>query len=587
MTLQGLRAAFFALLVWLPLFGLPPAQAQEAAFIQIEAQPTLDKALERARAYAAAFPEVAGYDTGSGWHVIVLGPYAPAEAAGKLASLRAENLIPGDSYIVEASRLGARFFPEDGASPEVAADPATEPAPAPAPEPAAEPAPEPEETVKQARASEAALTEDERKMLQTALGWYGHYQGQPDGAFGKGTRASMAAWQEAMGFEPTGVLTTRQRATLVGNYQADQAEFGFEPVTEPEAGIAITLPMALVEFDSYAPPFVKYREKAGSGVTLMLISEPGGEGALKGLYDILQTLEIMPAEGPRGIEGDRFTLEGRSAGVESLAYAETDGTTVKGYLVSWKPADAARMARVLPALRQSFRASGDKAMDPGLVPLDEAARRGMLAGLEVQKPLLSRSGLYLTADGTAATVAEAVQGCGKVTLDHDTPAEVLLTDAASGLALVRPKVALAPRATARLAPASPAPGAEIAVSGYSYEARLPAPVLTFGTFEEDRGLGGEAGLARIAAPVLPGDSGGPVLDATGAVLGVLIPGGAPAGKVLPEGTAFLVRAPVLQALMAQAGLSAAATATAGSPKATPDALSTAATGMTALVSCWK
>ena len=37
----------------------------------------------------------------------------------------------------------------------------------------------------------------------------------------------------------------------------------------------------------------------GSGVRVLLISQSGDQGTLFGLYDIMQTLEIVPMEGPR------------------------------------------------------------------------------------------------------------------------------------------------------------------------------------------------------------------------------------------------------------------------------------------------
>lgn len=576
----------------LGLAGL--ASAEDRAWIQIEAQPTRAKAVERAEAWAATFPDVAGYETRTAWVAIVLGPYAPAEAAGRLNSLRQENLIPADSYIVDGTAFGAQIWPAGGAAPapdtpatdEPAAAPTPAAEPQPAAEPVAEPAAEPEETPAEARASEAALTTEERIALQDALAWYGFYQGALDGAYGKGTRASMAAWQEANGYEPTGILTSRQRATLDANFRADKAEFGFEKVTEAEAGIEITLPLSLVGFDGYEPPFVRYGEKAGSGLTILLISEPGGAEALAGLYDILQTLDVVPATGERARGADSFTINASGPDVQSYAYAATDRGMVKGYLVTWKPADAARMDRVLPVLKSSFRAVGDKAMDPGLVPMEDAVRSGLLAGLEVRRPKLSRSGFFVDAKGDVVTVAEAVAQCGRITIDHDTEATVTLSDAASGLAVIAPKAALAPPAVAALAPASPVPGAEVAVAGYSYQDKLPAPVLTFGTFEEARGLNGEPGLLRISAPVLDGDRGGPLVDGAGAVAGLLLPGGAPQGKELPQGVAFAADAAVLAQVLAKAGITPAQ-ADPATRAATPDALNRSALGMTVLVSCWE
>lgn len=562
------------------------AAAQDRAWIQIEAQPTVAKAVERAEAWAGVFPDVAAYETRTGWTVVTLGPYDPAEAAGRLNELRGNNMIPPDAFISDGAGYGAQVWTKDSTAPADTALPE-----AAAPEDTAQPeapvvvAEEPDETPAEARASEALLLKEERVALQQALAWYGFYQGGLDGAFGKGTRASMAAWQDANGYEPTGILTSRQRATLVGNYQADQAEFGFSSQSVAEAGIEITLPLSLVEFKGYEPPFVRFDAVNGSGLTILLISEPGGAEALSGLYDILQTLEAVPAGGERSKGEDSFTISASGPGVESYAYAATAKGMVKGYLAIWNPADADRMTRILPVLQSSFRPVGDKALDPGLVPMEDALRSGLLAGLEVRRPKLSRSGFFVDAAGTVATVAEAVDHCARITIDHDTEATVTLSDAASGIALITPATPLSPPAVAALAATSPSPGTEMAVAGYSYEDKLPAPVLTFGIFEEAKGLAGEPGLVRLSAPVLAGDRGGPVVDPSGAVVGLLIPGGAPQGKELPQGVAFAADVPVLSALMARAALTPVmATATAA---ATPDALNRAALGMTVLVSCWE
>ena len=553
--------------------------AQEQAWLQIEAQPNLAGAEDRVRAYAALFSDVAGFQIASGWYAIVLGPYAPDAAAGRIFDLKRENMIPGDSFITDGSDHGQQFWPvgqlEDPvAGPVTAVDPVL-------PDP---PADVPDETIREARASEAALTSDGRKQLQTALGWYGFYAAAVDGSFGPGTRNAMAEWQGVNGFEPTGVLTTMQRTALVANYQADQAEFGFETITEAEAGIEITLPMSLVQFDHYEPPFVHFSEKAGSGLRVYLISEPGDQSSLSGLYDVLQTLEVVPADGERVRGEDSFTINAQSDKVQSYAYAKTAKGMVKGFMVVWNPADADRMARILPAMKASFRPIGDKALDPGLVPMDDAARSGLLSGLEVKSPALSRSGFFVDAAGTVLTTVDAVANCGRVTIDLDVEATVKLTDAASGLAVLIPAQPLAPNAFAQFQTGAVRVGSDVAVAGYSYEAKLPAPVLSFGTFKEDKGLNGEADVARLAIALLPGDAGGPVVDQSGSVIGMALPAAVDGAKLLPDGVAFASSATAIAAVLAKAGVVTTSATRTGI--ATPDALNAAALGMTVLVSCW-
>ena len=581
----GLVLGLFALLMGNPVL------AQDRAWVQIEAQPDLNTATDRARAYASVFPTVEGYHLQSGWYGIALGPFTSDQAVEQLQSLMAQNMIPPDSYISDGSSFGDQFWPvggQTGLAPEapITETPITQPPAVEAPVVDATPV-VPEESVAEAKAGEAALDAPGRQELQAALKWYGFYDGKVDGAIGGGTRGSMAKWQEAQGLEATGVLTSGQRKTLVEDYRGEEAAFGFQTVSEPESGIEITLPMAMVQFDRYTPPFVRYAEKGGSGVSAMLISEPGTSASLAGLYDVLQSLEIVPTEGERALGETSFTIKGRNDQIETLAYAEIAGSNVKGYLLSWQVGQSDLMQRVLPLVQSSFRSSGEKAMDPGLVPLDEAVKRGLLEGLAVKKPKLARSGFFIDAKGSVLTTTEAVDQCGSITLERSVSARVSFEDKALGIAVLTPDVALSPKVVASFASAAPGVGAAVAVSGYSYEDRLPAPVLTRGTLEEAKGLNGEAGLSRLSLQALPGDAGGPVLDASGAVMGMLLPSGAGSTKELPPGVAFAVSAAALtEALTNPKGPALTLIAQTTTDKATPDAFNAAARGMTVLVSCW-
>ncbi len=145
----------------------------------------------------------------------------------------------------------------------------------------------------------------------------------------------MAAWQEANAAEPTGVLTTLQRNALVSAHKAALAELGLERVTEAEAGIEIDLPLAMVEFERYEPPFVRYRPRGDSGVQALLISQPGDERTLFALYDIMQTLEIVPPSGERARGERSFEISGRNDRIESYTSVRLEGGLVKGFTLVW------------------------------------------------------------------------------------------------------------------------------------------------------------------------------------------------------------------------------------------------------------
>jgi S1-C subfamily serine protease len=575
--------------VWLAIglaYGAGMAAAQ-TRWIQIEAQPTEAEAVSRAQAWSGVFPDVAGHALASGWYGIVLGPYDAEDAALRLAMLRGDRLIPSDSFVTDGRSFRGQFWPVAGAAPAPvpAAPPpvAAAPAPAPAPEPAPAPAPAPVESLADARRAEAALDRAGREAIQTALAWFGHYTAAVDGAFGPGTRAAISGWQAATGAEPTGVLTPSQQAALLAAWRASVAELGLERVVEREAGIEIDLPLGLVEFAGYQPPFVSYTPRGDSGVQVMLISQPGDQAALAALYDLVQGLALMPADGPRERRARSFEIRGTGPAAEAFAYAELTGGLIKGYILAWRPGDAVKMGRVLAAMRASFRGVGDRALDPALEPLDPAVKAGMMAGLEPKRPVRVRSGVWVDARGAILTAAEAVAGCGSVTVEGRLAADVVLRDAAAGVAMLRPRAAVAPPQVAAAAPL-PRPGAEVAVAGYPFGEALSVPVLTFGTFAAEGGLMGEAGVARLQLAAMPGDAGGPVLDAGGALVGILLPPPVDGARVLPPDVAYVVPVAALAPVLAPAGVTLAVAARAGAMA--PEDLTRVGRALAVQVSCW-
>jgi peptidoglycan hydrolase-like protein with peptidoglycan-binding domain len=580
---------FLAIWVALTVLVLPAetrAQTGDQVWIQVEALPTLAEGEDRARAYATAFPDVVGHRLRSGWYGILLGPYSREQAALRLSSLIGDRMIPADSYLNDGATFAESFWPVGLQSlPEVTTPEVVDPA-----DTESESAeviqlqPVPDETVEEARASEKLLERPAREAIQTALQWFGHYDSSIDGAFGPGTRESMAAWQTAAGFEATGVLTTAQRGELLTGYNEALAKLGLEKVTEAESGIEVTLPMALIQFDHYEPPFVHYAEKNGSGLRVILISQPGDAAALYALYDTLQTLSVIPSDGPRERLERSFTISGAAPGQEAYAYAALSGGLIKGYLLVWDPAKVADMQRVRAAIQASFTPVGDRALDPGLVPMEDAQRRGLMAGLEIRRPKLSRSGFFVDAQGAVVTTVQAVDQCSRITLDMETEATVAATDATLGLAVLKPAKALSPRAVGVFG-ASARVGSEVALSGYSYEDQLPAPTLTFGTLEDVKGLDGQANLNRLAIEALPGDAGGPVLDQAGAVLGVMLPRAEGGTRQLPPSVQHIAAGSDLSGLLTQAGVVPPAAEAGGALP--PEDLSRKALGMTVLVSCWE
>ncbi len=546
--------------------------AQQSTWIQVEALSTLREAETRARDYSSAFDNVAGFRLGSGWYAIALGPFDANEASRQLGELKRARIIPSDAYLTQSGIYGEVFWPIGGAL-------AITPAPQPTTPVVETPTVLPDETPAQARQSERLLTGEDRKALQVSLQWFGFYNAGIDGSFGRGTRQSMAAWQQANNFEPTGILTTSQREVLNASYSAALSALGLDTVREATAGIELTMPIKLVEFEKYDYPFVHYAPKEDSGIRILLISQPGGSDRLAGLYNIMQTLEIVPPKGERNLSDAAFTLTGQDANLHSYTFAQARGGFIKGFTIAYPPEKAPEMQRAIGFMRETLTPL-DGALSPDQT--DVAAQSlDLLAGLSVRQPKSSASGFFVSSAGDVLTSKPALAQCERITLGEDTEAQVAAS--VDGLTLLKPSTAIAPLGVAQFSDALPRLRSEIAVSGFSYAGALGAPTVTFGVLEDIRGLQGEDNIQRLSVDTLEGDIGGPVFDMAGLVSGVVMPASSQS-RQLPAGVVLSVKSAQILGFLSDAGLSPRS----GSESDTiaPEDLASRASDVTVLINCW-
>lgn len=603
-----------AALLFLPFAAL----AQTGFWVQVEAHATLRTAEDFAARYDARIGSVAGFRIAGGWYALALGPYeTAADAEAVRARLVAAREIRGDAYVTDGTIYGQQFWPagaavrETGqtapqpapqpepqpqpqATPEPQPQPQPEPpvavAPEPAPEPEVqvivvpEPAPEPEETLAEARAADQRLSRDERVEIQTALQFFGFYTQRIDGAFGPGTRNAISGWQGANGFEATGFLTSRQRAALLGAREAELARFDFRTVRDETAGVEITLPVAMVEFDRHEAPFAHFRAANDSGIRVLLISQEGTQATLFGLYEIMQTLTVIPTEGPRERRANGFILTGSNDTGRAHAEARIERGQIKGWVLLWEPRADDDARQILSNMQASFRPITGVLPDGAGSAGSSVARRDLVAGLEVRRPIRARSGFFVDAVGSVVTTTEAVAGCDRVTIDEAYTAQVRLVDEALGIAVLSPSEPLVPLAFAQFAPQMPNPDTEVRLSGYAFQDTLSRPILTFGRLADLRGINGEAEVRLLALAAQEGDAGGPVFDGNGAVIGMLLPRPQLQGRVLPPDVAYALGSEAILAALERARLRGALSR--DTAIMSPEMLTRVSGDLTVLVSCW-
>ena len=230
----------------------------------------------------------------------------------------------------------------------------------------------------------------------------------------------------------------------------------------------------------------------------------------------------------------------------------------------------------------------------GATPLDYAESAKMIALLKdntgtvkdsVRKQTArstSGSGFFVSKLGHVITNAHVVKGCNKVTVgdsaNKQVPAEVINTDGSNDLALLKLStlemasaesksliqklsIVVVPLASKGLLRSEDVKlGEKVLVAGFPFGDFFSNTIkVTTGIVSATRGAGDDSGQFQLDAAVQPGNSGGPIYDSDGNIVGVVISQldklkVAKAIGSLPENVNFGIKASTVRQFMISSGL---------------------------------
>ncbi|WP_162913960.1 S1C family serine protease [Taklimakanibacter lacteus] len=138
----------------------------------------------------------------------------------------------------------------------------------------------------------------------------------------------------------------------------------------------------------------------------------------------------------------------------------------------------------------------------------------------------SGTGFIVSKSGHILTNQHVVQGCTSISVsrtgDIARPVELLRTDITNDLAVLKMEATAADDEIARFRTRSMRAGETIAAYGFPLAGTLSASGnIVSGNVTSLAGLSDDVRLLQISAPVQPGNSGGPLMDNSGAVVGIV------------------------------------------------------------------
>ena len=168
------------------------------------------------------------------------------------------------------------------------------------------------------------------------------------------------------------------------------------------------------------------------------------------------------------------------------------------------------------------------------------------------------TGFFISADGLAVTAAHVIKDCARLESPRWGAVKVLAADNRADLAIL--KAASASGQYLPLRGRGPRLGESVSAAGYPFGQALGSGLkITTGVVSGLAGPEGDRSLFQISSPIQPGNSGGPVIDATGALVGVT---SAKLDEVklltqtgtFPQNVNFAVPVTILQSLLDENGV---------------------------------
>ena len=380
-----------------------------------------------------------------------------------------------------------------------------------------------------------ALGYDARTGLQWALIWSGDYEGMVDGEIGPGTTAAIRRFQNRIGAPRTGVLTSPEIDRLIERATRQRDAVGFQVVKDRHAELKLGLPAKDVCFRERAKYGSSYRS-SDDAVQIDTYRLADGRSLVE-WYQRLTAPRPGRSVTYSTLKDDWFVVTGEDG--DRIFYVKAqwgradddDSPEIRAFAVSFPIGRSERYRPVMVAMANTFTPFPPEDRSPavvGTIPGSKPRNPGGAGGSPAAPSagpatamVSSGTGFVVSPMGHILTNHHVVDGCARVLVGGLGEARIAASNAADDLALLKLD-GVAGLVPAQFSDREPRLGAEIIAFGYPLQSILENGLnVTVGHISSLSGLGGDGRYVQMTAAVQPGNSGGPLVDRTGAIVGVV------------------------------------------------------------------
>ncbi|WP_161957402.1 S1 family peptidase [Aestuariivirga litoralis] len=447
----------------------------------------------------------------------------------------------------------------------------------------------------QARSYFESLSSSEQAEIVLGLIGTGDFVGLIDYGFTKRLYRSILAFEQRSGALVDGMITPSERNLLSREADRFYTETGADWVRLPETGSDLLVPLRLFDTQTTTDHGLAY-ERSDKNLSLSFFAYPRGEKTFEALYEKMSEPTERRQISYNTLKTNYFVVSGAYRGRNFYTWVSRIQGGSSGFTLAWSGSWDTMGGKLSILLANSFMPLGRKTdattenqprtpaptpTSPEPPPRSEEARSGTGTGFRV-----SPEGHVLTNYHVAGKCRDlAVRRPG----DVPAAASLVASDETNDLAVIKISGSLSGTVAKFHTGVNPKAGSDVVVYGFPLASILGSSgnVVT-GNITSLAGLGNNSGQYQISAPVQPGNSGGPVLDREGRVVGVVVSKldalkTAEAIGDIPQNVNFAIKSSVAMNFLDGSSITYQA-AESGTPLDTPS-LAELAQGFTYLVEC--
>ena len=425
--------------------------------------------------------------------------------------------------------------------------------------------------------------------LQRSLIWVNTFPAIADGNITPRTINAIREYQARLGRPQTGILRADELDRLLADAKRVRDGVGYRTLRDDATGTVVGVPANLIATTERVRRGTRLRSPNGA-IDIVTMEIPRAERSLGEHYDM--TLRNRPPAHYKVFRGNWFVIAGAEASGRSYYVRMHDtGGALRGFAISYDPMLTPILGPVVSAMSSDFRPdangmsvaesqddvgnlrSRQASLPPSqnlqpLPPLasepQPAAPAGAPSGVggpsePIRQGLSTGTGFLVSSSGYFLTNAHVVTDCASIAIGVFGPARLVDADATNDIALLQVG-AVVPATPLTFAPRSPTIGEEIIALGFPLQNILANGLnMTRGDVSALAGIGGDTRFLQISAAVQPGNSGGPLLDRSGRLVGI-VTGKLNATRVarstgdIPQSVNFAIRSELAELFLRRHGI---------------------------------